>query len=112
MSSDQSEATVSILNNDFPELSIRAQDGVIEGTDTHAEFTISATPAPLADLAIALNISQVGSYIAGDPIESITMFADAETVNILVPLQNNEVEEADGQITVEIQSGSGYQIRL
>ena len=110
LSSDQAEATISVLNNDFPELSISAQGDVIEGTDTHAEFTISATPAPLADLAIALNISQVGNYIAGDPIESITMFADAETVNILVPLQNNEVEETDGQITVEIQSGSGYQI--
>ena len=108
LSAAQSEAIVAVLNNDFPKLAIRANGDVVEGTDSQAEFTISVSTAPATDLIIPLNISQIGNFIIGEPVDSIILLADEVSVNFQLPIHNNDIEEADGQITVEIQPGEAY----
>ena len=107
---DQTQATISVNNNDFPELAISASGDVVEGRDPHAEFTITSASTLFNDLVINLAINQVGNYIGEDPIETIIMPTGETSVNILVPIQNNEIEESDGEINVAIQAGRGYQI--
>ena len=107
---EQSDATITVENNDFPELAIVSTGDIIEGTDTHAEFTITATFAPIDDLSINLNFSQVGNFVAGDLLDNINLLANETSVNVLVPIRNDDIEQADGQITGAIQPGTGYQI--
>ena len=58
------EASIVVLNNDYPELSISADQVAVKETDPDAEFTISVDSAPLVDTVINLDISQVGNFIS------------------------------------------------
>ena len=56
-------ASVSVLDNDLPEVSISSVESIIEGEA--AEFNLLSTLAPYTSLQINLGISQEGEFITG-----------------------------------------------
>ena len=89
-----------------PEISIAAGNDVTEGTD--ATFTVTATPAPSADLDVTVGVSQSGDYVTtGSRTVTITTSGSA---TFTVATTNDTTDEPDGSVTATISSGTGYTV--
>ena len=90
-----------------PELSISAGGGITEGGT--AQFTISANPAPAADLSVSVTVSQVGDYGATTGARTLTI-PTTGSVTLTVGTSNDGADEADGSVTATVNTGSGYTV--
>ena len=88
-----------------PELSITAGSGISEGGT--ASFTITASPAPAAPLTVTVGVSESGSFGASG---AATVTVSGTTTTYTVSTTDDNVDEADGSVTVTLQDGSGYTV--
>ncbi len=93
-----------------PELSLSAGSAVDEGSN--ASFTITADPAPSSDLTIAYSVAQSGEYLAapGAGARTTTLAAGTTSTTLTVATEDDAADEADGSVTVTIDTASGYSI--
>ena len=109
-----SSATVTVTDDDAdgvvtgPAVSVTAGTSpVTEGTTV--EFTLTATPAPAAPLTVAVSWSQTGSFLTGTRPETVTI-PTTGTATVTASTEDDSVDEADGTVTLTVESGSGYTI--
>ncbi len=105
VSTTQGAATVSVADDDLLEVSVSAGDGITEGGD--ASFTITANPAPAADLDVSITVSQSGDYGAATGHRTVTI-PTTGSVTLTVGTTNDDADEADGLVTVFVTAGRGY----
>ena len=87
-------------------ISIVAGSDVTEGGD--ATFTLTASPEPVANIEVTVDITQSGDFVTtGSQTVTIT---SSGTATLTVPTGNDSVEETDGSVTATISSGTGYSI--
>ena len=83
---------------------------VTEGTD--ASFTVTASPAPSADLTVNLTVSEASGsdfVAAGDEGSKTVTIASGETsATFSVDTVADAVDETDAAVTVTVASGTGY----
>ncbi len=107
------EATVAVADDDAapptttPEISITAGSGIIEGGV--ATFTISANPAPAAALSVAVAVSQTGDVGVTPGSQTVTI-PTSGSYTLSVATVNDNVDEADGSVTVTVASGQDYTV--
>ncbi len=93
-----------------PEISIApGTSPVTEGTD--ASFTVTATPAPRSQ-SVNLTVSQSGSFVASGDLGSsktVTIGTSGEAT-YAVPTVDDSTIEANGSVTVTVNSGTGYTV--
>ena len=101
-------ATVTVADDEpTPVVSIAASSGVIiEGAAVI--FTVSATPAPTADLEVSLTITTSGDYgvTAGD--RTVTIMGGATSATLTLPTTNDSNNEPDGAVAALLVDGTGY----
>ena len=109
-----SSAVVTINDDDdttpepAPTVTIEAGDSpVTEGTP--ATFTVRATPAPTAALTVNLAASGADDLV-GTPPTSTVIAAGEASVTVSVGTLDDEVDEANGDLTVTLRSGTGYTV--
>ena len=107
VSSTNGAATVSVADDDVPELRISAGGGITEGGD--ASFTITASPAPASDLDVTVTVSQSGDYGAATGARTLTIPATG-SVTLTVGTTDDGADEADGSVTATVNGGSGYTV--
>ena len=90
-----------------PEISIVAGSGVTEGTD--ATFTISATPAPSADLDVTVEVSQSGDFGITTGAQTVSI-PTGGTYTLTVSTSDDSADETDGSVTATLNSGTGYTV--
>ncbi len=97
-----------------PAVSIAPRSGgetVTEGTDSAAVFVVSRTGATTAALTVnLLSVTQQGEYIDGTPPTSVTIAANAASAELGVAIDDDDMDEADGSITVTLTDGAGYAV--
>ena len=102
---DSSSPTITIAAGTSP---------VTEGTD--AQFTVTADPAPAADLTVNLTVSEsAGSdYVAsGDEgSKTVTISANTTSATYSVPTQADTTDEPNGSVTVAVAAGTGTGYRV
>ena len=99
-----------------PEISITAGTSpVTEGTA--ASFTVTADPAPTADLTVNLTVAETstggGDFVAaGDEgtAKTVTILANQATATFTVATVPDTVDEPDGAVSVTVATGSGYTV--
>ncbi|MCY4429983.1 MAG: autotransporter outer membrane beta-barrel domain-containing protein [Rhodospirillales bacterium] len=95
-----------------PEISIAAGAGVTEGTA--ATFTVTATPAPAADLTVAVTVAEASGsdFVAADDegAQSVTVPAGQTSVALAVTTVDDGTDEPDGQVSATLASGTGYTV--
>ncbi len=93
-----------------PELSLSSGSAVEEGSP--ASFTVTADSAVQSDLAIAYTVSQNGDYLdaPGSGQRTVTLAAGATTVSLLIGTVDDALDEADGSVTVTVDTRTGYTI--
>ena len=103
-------ATVSILDDDAPELSIANGTAVTEGTDTNASFAVTSKVNVTEMLRVLyvpndgagdfLGKNMDGENIAGNDQVAMLNFNGGTTATLLVKIDDDEVVEEDGFIQV------------
>ncbi len=100
-------ATVVVVDDDVPEVSVSAGSGITEGNN--ATFTLTASPAPHAPLSVSVSVAQSGDFgvAAGPQTVSIPTTGSA---TLTVATSDDSVDEADGLVTATVSSGTGYTV--
>ncbi len=110
VSSTQGAATVGVSDNDdapTPVVSVTAGSGVTEGGS--ASFTVSASPAPAANLAVSVTVSQSGDYGATTGKRTVTV-PTTGSATLTVGTTDDDADETDGSVTATVNAGSGYAV--
>ena len=110
VSATQGAATASVSDDD-PVVSISGGGGVTEGGD--ASFTITANPAPAADLDVSVTVSQSGDYGATTGQQTVTILAATGSATLTVSTTNDDADEADGSVTATLDTppaDAGYTV--
>ncbi len=107
VSNTQGAGTVAVADNDVPQVSITAGPGVTEGTN--ALFTLTAAPAPAADLPVTVTITQNGAFGAATGSRTVTV-PSGGSVSFTVATTDDSTDETDGSVTVTVNTGSGYTV--
>ena len=110
VSSTQGAATVGVSDNDdapTPVVSVTAGSGVTEGGD--ASFTVTASPAPAANLDVSVTVSQSGDYGATTGQRTVTI-PTTGSVTLTVGTTDDDADETDGSVTATVNAGSGYTV--
>ena len=108
-----SAATVTIEDDDLPVVTIAADDTVIT-EEQDAEFTLSRTGLTAAALTVAVAVRQQAERdLLPDGAaanRTVTFAADAATAALTVELEKDTLRELAGDLTVEVQEGTGYTV--
>ncbi|MCY3939122.1 MAG: hypothetical protein OXG22_12295, partial [Chloroflexi bacterium] len=92
-----------------PEISVTAGDGITEGGN--ASFTVTASPAPSSPLSVSVTVSQSGDYAASGTTGAQTVtIPTSGSMSHTVATVNDDIDEADGSVTLTLNAGDGYTI--
>ena len=109
---DPASASVAVRDDDvtIQTVTVAAGDAVTEGGD--ARFTLTAVPAPAADLTVRFTVDDgVGEdFVAPGEEGSKTAVIPAGAVSVAwtVATVDDQTDEADGAVTLTIQDSGGY----
>ncbi len=90
-----------------PEVSIAGGNGITEGGN--ATFTVSANPAPAANLDVAVAVAQTGDYGASTGSQTVSI-PTSGSATLTVATSDDGVDESDGSVTATVNSGQGYTV--
>ncbi|MCY3609637.1 MAG: S8 family serine peptidase [Acidimicrobiaceae bacterium] len=112
VSSTQGSASVGVSDDDdpppaTPQISVTAGSGITEGAN--ASFTVTASPAPAQPLAVRVTISQQGDYGVTTGSRTVTI-GTSGAATLTVATSDDDTDEADGSVTVTINSSDGYTV--
>ncbi|WP_419927027.1 Calx-beta domain-containing protein [Candidatus Poriferisocius sp.] len=88
-----------------PVVSIVGGAAVVEGSA--AEFTLTASPRPSAELAVSVTVAQQGAFGAVTGSRVVTIPASGRAV-LVVATTGDSAVEADGSVTVTVTAGADY----
>ena len=92
---------------DTPAVTLSAGSAVTEGGS--ATFTLTASPAPAADLAVSVTVAATGAYgIAAGP-QTVTI-PTTGIATLTLATTDDTTNEPDGSVTVTVTDGSGYTV--
>ncbi len=107
VSATAGSATVAVADDDVPEISIVSNGGITEGGD--ASFTLTASPAPHAPLAVSVSVSQSGDFGVTPGAQTVSILTTG-SATLTVATGDDAVDEADGSVTATVNSGTGYTV--
>ena len=91
----------------LPAVSVSAGADVTEGGD--AVFTVTANPAPAAELAVTVTVATAGEFgvTAGSRTVPIPTTGSA---TLTLATSDDEADEPDGSVTATVAAGNGYTV--
>ncbi len=93
------------------EVTVRAvADAVAEGTT--ALFTLTRTGSVAARLQVSVSLGEIGDVIDGDlpRMKVLTFSTKLSVLELGVATEDDELDEADGAVTVTVGGGEGYAV--
>ncbi|MCY4331137.1 MAG: leucine-rich repeat protein, partial [Cyanobacteria bacterium MAG CAR1_bin_15] len=92
-----------------PTITIAGGSAVTEGGDV--VFTLTANPAPAANLAVTVSVTENGNVAtSGETGARTVTIGTGGTVDFTVSTENDDVDEADGSIAATVTAGTGYTV--
>ena len=95
-----------------PEITVTGGSGITEGDD--AVFTVSASPAPAANLTVSLTVTDDGTsdFLAQteEGTRTVTISAGQTSATLTVATAEDSTDEGEGSVTATVASNTGYQI--
>ncbi len=105
---DPAAITVRIDDDESaPLISIAA--GPVVGEGSAAQFTLTASPTPSADLAVSVTVAQQGAFGVVTGAQTVTIPASGRAV-LAVATAGDSISEPDGTITVTLVDGLDYNL--
>ena len=105
-----SGASITLTDDDVPELSVSAGTAVTEGTA--ASFTLEADRAPAADLTVNLDVATSTGFATSGTTgaQTFTFRAGKTSESYTVSTESDSADEADGSVSVSLKAGTGYAV--
>ncbi|MCY4323760.1 MAG: hypothetical protein OXD00_08770 [Gammaproteobacteria bacterium] len=102
-------AVLKVIDDDTPPLLVDITPGstIIEGE--LALFTLTAYPAPAADLLVDLAVTEIGEFLTDAQSYSATIKAGETTGLLQVATIDDQQDESDGLILVEVIDGKTHE---
>ncbi|MDE0160647.1 MAG: S8 family serine peptidase [Acidimicrobiaceae bacterium] len=105
-------ATVTVSDDDDPPpqtpvVSIAAGGSVTEGAG--ATFTLTANPAPAADLDVTLLIGKSGDFGVASGFRTVTI-PTSGSFTLTIPTTGDQTDEADGFVSATVRDGAAYDV--
>ena len=91
-----------------PEVNITSASGGTEGSNV--TFTVSANPAPTADLAVSATVATTGDYGVTAGSRTVTIAGGTTSKTLTLPTTDDSTDEADGSVTLTLNPGNGYTV--
>ncbi|MCY3786588.1 MAG: hypothetical protein OXG47_07665, partial [bacterium] len=93
-----------------PTITLTPGAAVTEGAA--AGFTLTAAPAPTADLAVTVTVEQAGGYVASRNRgkRTVTIAAGAASAGFTVATKSDTKDKPDGAVTATLGAGTGYAV--
>ena len=111
---DAVRATLTIVDDDLPVVTIAADKTVVWDFEGAAGFTLSRTGSTAATLTVTVEVTQqVNRDLLPDGAaaeRTVTFAVGGATTALSVALENDDLAELQGELTVEVQAGSGYTV--
>ena len=104
-------ATVTVADDDIPQISVTAGAGVTEGSP--ASFTLTADIAPHTNLDVTLTVTATGDHAAATGTRTVTITAGTTSTGFTVTTAGDHTDEADGTVTVTLDApaaDAGYTV--
>ena len=79
---------------------------VTEGTAV--QFTVQATPAPTAELAVSVTVTDAGARLAAAAPQTVTIPAGATAATLTLPTAADAEADPDSAVTATVVAGTGY----
>ena len=107
---DSAEQAIAVtVPGPLPEVSIAASiNGVLEGGE--AIFVLSAYPSPASNMDVSLTVSARGNHGITTGQRSFTFPGSESNATLIINTTNDRLSEADGEVTVTVNAGSGYTV--
>ena len=107
---DAASATVAVTDNDQPLPSVTIAGGGPVAEGAVAGFTLTASPAPAADLAVAVSVAQHGAFAPASALgaRTVTVPAGSTSAAFTVATVDDAEDEADGFVQATLAAGAGY----
>ena len=101
--------TVAVRDDDapLPVVTLAAGNAVTEGGN--AVFTLTASPAPAADLAVSVSVAADGDYGITAGTQTVTI-PTTGSATLTLATADDAADEPDGSVTATVQAGSGYTV--
>jgi len=107
--SPNNTASGTVTDDDSPQISIVAGDGINEGGN--ATFTLTASPTPYQNITVNLTVSQTGDYVeAAHRGDKMVVIGTSGTATYSVPTMDDLVTEANGTVVLTVTAGTGYRL--
>ena len=90
-----------------PEIAVSAGSAVTEGGD--AVFTLTASPAPAADLTVSVTVATDGDWGVTAGTQTVTI-PTTGSATLTLATTDDAADEPDGSVTATVQAGSGYTV--
>ena len=100
-------ATVTVADNDLPEVSIASAGNVTEGEA--AVFTLTRSGVTSDPLTVNVSVTQSGDAL-GSPIPPVAFAPNRATAELAVPTVDDAVDEVDAVVTATLAPGTGYNV--
>ena len=107
VSSSTGSATLTVTDDDVPELSIASDGNVTEGSA--ASFTITASPTPHTWLTANVDITATGSYGVTTGAQTVTI-PTSGSKSFTVSTSSDTTDEPDGSVTAALSTGTRYTV--
>ena len=106
---DPASGTVAVRDDDapLPEVTLAAGAAATEGGD--AVFTLTASPAPVADLPVSVTVAATGDWGVTAGTQSVTI-PTTGSATLTLATTDDGTDEPDGSVTVTVADGSGYTV--
>ena len=112
--SDAVRATLTIVDNDLPVVTIAADADVVGEDSGAADFTLSRTGPTAASLTVTVTVTpEADRDLLPDGAaaqRTVTFAAGSATTTLTVTLDDDDLAEASGALTVQVQEGDGYTV--
>ncbi len=98
--------------NTDPEITVEGGSAIAEGGN--AVFTVKASPAPAANLAVTLTVDDdaTSDFLAqGDEgTHTVTIPAGQSSATLTLATENDTTDEPDGNVSATVANGTGYTV--
>ncbi len=114
VNSSSASASVAVMDDDIAPTSVSISTGdspfTTEGGD--ATFTLTASPAPTANLPVTVTVSENGDFAASGQTgpRTVTIDAGDTTATFTVGTDDDDTEESTGSIRATVGTGAGYAV--
>ncbi len=100
--------SVTVNDGGGSSVSITGTSAVTEGGT--ASFTVSASPAPSANLTVNLRVQQTGDFVAAGNLgrKTVTIPGGMSSATYTVDTVNDQTDEDNGVVQVTVLAGDGY----